>query len=179
MIKKFLCGAVIVITVCFIGVDLYQNFKESRQPVLVFVEEKLRTSTSDQINGYQYVLTAQDHNGNDILDTEHLSFEQEKEDKSQIKIHYTLKDDEGNILKKIIVIQLEESVEYAPNGTLQGTGTDQKESKIFYLKDYDNNPVRTMSEADQYGYSSSQKYEVKQKLNEQGDLEGYECVIEN
>ena len=36
-----------------------------------------------------------------------------------------------------------------------------------------------MSEADQYGYSSSQKYEVKQKLNEQGDLEGYECVIEN
>ena len=55
----------------------------------------------------------------------------------------------------------------------------KKESKIFYLKDYDNNPVRTMSEADQYGYSSSQKYEVKQKLNEQGDLEGYECVIEN
>ena len=121
MIKKILCGAVIVITVCFIGVDLYQNFKESRQPVLVFVEEKLRTSTSDQINGYQYVLTAQDYNGNDILDTEHLSFEQEKEDKNQIKIHYTLKDDEGNILKKTIVIQLAESVEYAPNGTLQGT----------------------------------------------------------
>lgn len=159
------------------GIDMYKNIQESRQPKLAFVDEKLRTSITEQINGYQYVVQALDYNNNNLFDTKHLKFEEEKIDDKRIKLYYTLTDDEGHSIKKDLIITLVDSVEYTPSGVLKGTGKEKKEDKIFYVKDYDNSPLRTMSEADMYGNTSSQEYIIEKQLNKDGQLEGYKCVF--
>ena len=175
--KKIICGLIIVVTVIFMGIDIYKNIQESRQPKLVFVEEKLRTSITDQINGYQYVVQALDYENNDILDTKHLKYESKMTDDKLVKLYYTLTDDEGHSVNKTLTITLVDSVEYTPSSVLKGAGKEKKEEKVFYLKDYNNNPLRTMSEADMYGNTSNQEYKIEQQLNKDGQLEGYKCVF--
>lgn len=178
--KKFLIAFVAIVIVGFGSYDIYQTILENRKPIIEFVAEKGRVSEGDNVNPYQYVLSATDYKGNNINNKKHIKAKLKLSNEDYFKYTYKIKDDVGNENVYTIKIKKGESVSYYPEGKQQGKNelSEVKENKIFYVSDYDGVTIKAMSEANLYGSESSQSFTVNPVKDENDNIIGYECVFE-
>lgn len=172
MAKKVFLGVALVIILLFVGYDFYQNNEENSKPILQLVEEKEWNMAVADIEGKALVLSAKDHNGKNILDDEHLKIDRNEKGK-KIEFVYTLTDDENRSVSKTIMVELYKPIKSFSNDIQEGKGTEKKENKKFYYKDYDSIAPKTYAEAAKYGLSALGKYKIE-RLWEGDDLVGYE-----
>lgn len=172
MAKKIFLGVALVIILLFVGYDFYQQHEENSKPILQLVEETSWKTADANIDGKNLVLTAKAHNGKDILDDEHLKVKRKNEDK-KIEFTYTLTDDENRSVTKTITVEVYTPVKSYSNDIQEGKGTEKKENKKFYYKDYDFIAPKTYAEAAKYGLSASGKFKIE-RVWEGDNLVGYE-----
>lgn len=173
MAKKIFLGVSLAIIVIFVGFDVYQKHEENSKPVLMLVEENGRSTADAKVDGKSFVKSATDHNGKDILDDKHLKVKRKDEDK-KIEFSYTLTDDENRSVTETITIEIYTPIKSYSDAIQEGSGTEKKQNKVFYYKDYDGIAPRTHVEAYDYGHSASGKFRIVKAL-EGDEVVGYEC----
>ncbi|MBE6120142.1 MAG: hypothetical protein E7189_06870 [Erysipelotrichaceae bacterium] len=173
MAKKIFLGISLVIILIFVSIDFYQKHVENSKPVLVLVEENGRSTADAKVDGKAFVKSATDHNGKDILDDEHLKVKRKDNDK-KIEFTYILTDDEKRSVSKSITIEVSAPIKSYSDDVHEGIGTEKKQNKVFYYKDYEGIAPRTHVEAYNYGKSASGKFKIVKALQD-GEVVGYEC----
>lgn len=173
MAKKIFLGISLVIILIFVSFDFYQKHVESSKPVLVLVEENGRSTADAKVDGKAFVKSATDHNGKDILDDEHLKVKRKDNDK-KIEFTYILTDDEKRSVSKSITIEVSAPIKSYSDDVHEGIGTEKKQNKVFYYKDYEGIAPRTHVEAYNYGKSATGKFKIVKALQD-GEVVGYEC----
>lgn len=173
MAKKIFLGISLVIILIFVSIDFYQKHVENSKPVLVLVEENGRSTADAKVDGKAFVKSATDHNGKDILDDKHLKVKRKDNDK-KIEFTYILTDDEKRSVSKSITIEVSAPIKSYSDDVHEGIGTEKKQNKVFYYKDYEGIAPRTHVEAYNYGKSASGKFKIVKALQD-GEVVGYEC----
>lgn len=189
MMKKIVLITFVLISMfvgCLMLVIYFFNDKQvDRNPILELTTDNVQVEYDREFQYLDYVATAKDRDGNDLLDDHHITIDSDLcGRKGDYEVTYVLIDDDFNKTQKTLLLTVEKDnetpIKYSTKDNTQGNGSIKsiKEDKVFYLKDYNNEVLVTRSKADWYGYNSSQIYSVQEEKDENGELIGYRCVFQ-
>ena len=167
---------------------LIQGYEMTKVPTIQLSNEVVLVAEVKDFSYMDYVTKAEDANGKNLNSEQYIFIAKEKKNDSEYTIEYTVKDEKGRKNSASLQLIVDErkangEVPYmTPAGEIQhgsNPNAEVKKEKVFYIDDYDGVSLLARSDADEYGRTSSQSYEIQPEFNEKNELIGFRCKFYN
>lgn len=187
-------GAVLIalgVLIFVVGIAAHyilKGYEMTKVPTIQLSNEVVLVAYMDDFSYMDYVTEAEDTDGKNLKSEQYISITKEQTNGSEYTVEYTVEDEMGRKNSASLQLIVDErkangEVTYmTPAGEIQqGQNPDAevKKEKVFYIADYDGVSLLARSDADEYGRTSSQSYEIQPEFDENNELIGFRCKFHN